>query len=127
MLFHSTYHCSDNLLSSYKVGLLSENYVLTFFFHFSEERYTKPSSYMRPKSGLQSSSAMRPSSGIRPSSGLRPATAQITPPSGRRGSGDLDVPKKKKNVFGPQPPRPSFHTSTGEQIHGLWDLNDDIL
>ncbi|XP_060578849.1 trichohyalin-like isoform X2 [Ruditapes philippinarum] len=35
--------------------------------------------------------------------------------------------KKKKHIFGPQPPRPAFSTSTGEQIHSAWDLDDELL
>ncbi|XP_052772504.1 trichohyalin-like isoform X2 [Mya arenaria] len=36
------------------------------------------------------------------------------------------TPKKKhKHKFGPQPPRPAFSaSSTGEQIHGMWDDDD---
>ncbi|XP_053407631.1 myosin-7-like isoform X3 [Mercenaria mercenaria] len=35
--------------------------------------------------------------------------------------------KKKKHIFGPQPARPAFSTSTGEQIHSAWDLDDELL
>ena len=32
--------------------------------------------------------------------------------------------KKKKTL---QKSKPAFHTSTGEQIHGAWDLDDELL
>lgn len=34
-------------------------------------------------------------------------------------------PKKKKKML--QKSKPAFQTSTGEQIHGAWDLDDDLL
>lgn len=35
--------------------------------------------------------------------------------------------KKNKHTFGPQTTRPAFSTSTGEQIHSAWDLDDELL
>ncbi|KAH3705448.1 trichohyalin-like isoform X2 [Dreissena polymorpha] len=66
-----------------------------------DDNYPKPS-YPRPKSSVGSKAESR--------------------------LANLDTSKqKKKNTFGPQPPRQAFGTSTGEQVHGMWDFDDEML
>lgn len=61
---------------------------------------------------------------------LRPKSSQQSRAEDRladRGSGAAPHARKKKHKFGPQPPRPAFQTTTGEQIHGMWDDDDELL